>query len=151
MKYLLLFLLSSISYAQVKVVELDKMSMEYRYHRNYRDAFFPQYETIEGHCTVSSECFRYGANVQFDLNLVRVKEYKLFWRNDVMMDATNKQVRHVGWFWEAGTVLYHNSLSNIEAFIRHESRHILDDEPQTVQRYPIRDEYVLKINFYQRR
>jgi len=153
--FIYLMILFGIKCAQAQpsefhLLELDYMGMEYRQHRNYRDAFFPQYTTISGECTESNECFKYGANALFDLNLVRYDNYRLFWRNDVNMDATNRQVRHVGWRWELGFPIIPDKL---ELFTRHYSRHVLDaDIPDNVipPRYPLRDEYVLKMNFYNR-
>lgn len=131
-----------------KLIELQSMGMEYRHIRNYRDAYFPKYETIEGKCVGSTECFKYGANALFDLDLFKYKQYGIFWRNDVHMDATNKQVRHVGWHWEVGFPLVPEKL---EVFTRHHSRHVLESEPQIEQNYPLRDEYIMRLNFYKRK
>lgn len=143
---------------QFHLLELDKLSMEYRQVRNYRDAYFPQYETIEGECVAlnsdgsnSVECFKYGANMLFDLDLIKYGKYGMFWRNDIQMDATNRQVRHVGWKWELGfPLLFDKDRTALEVFTRHHSRHLLDSDPQVDQKYPLRDEYVVRLNFYER-
>lgn len=129
------------------LMEIDSFDMEYRTHVNYRDAYFPKYETIDGKCTQSEECMKYGANALFDLDIISYKNYGLFWRNDVSMDATNKQVRHVAWDWEIGIPF----TKHFELFRHHQSRHVLDDSvPETADRFPLRDEYVIKLKFYER-
>jgi hypothetical protein len=136
------------------LLDADYLGLEYREHRNYRDDYFPEYTTIEGECRGitkleedSKECFKYGANVLFNLNLITIPGItNIFWRNDVNMDATNKQVRHVGWNWEAGFPVG----DKIELFHHHYSRHILDSDPQVNRGFPLRDEYVVKFNLYRR-
>lgn len=129
---------------EIKLLEIDSFSIQYRKHVNYRDEFFHDLETINNECTKSSECMKFGANALFDLTALRYKDYHLFWRNDVAMDATNRQVRHVSWDWEAGfNILPKNQ---VEVFHHHESRHMLDDS-SSVKKFPLRDEYVVKFNF----
>lgn len=155
---LICFMCSRTEAAELHLLELDKLSMEYRQVRNYRDAYFPEYETIEGECvatkpdgTASTECFKYGANLLFDLDLIKYDKYKMFWRNDLQMDATNRQVRHVAWRWELGLPLvFDKDRTAIEVFTRHHSRHLLDSDSQVEQRYPLRDEYVIRLNFYEK-
>jgi hypothetical protein len=138
-----------------RLLSADRVGMEYRQHVNYRDPFFPEFETIGGNCagvkpdgTPSSECFAYGASALIDLTLLQLPNLtRIFWRNDLQMDATNKQVRYAGWKWELGLTL----IPRVQLFQRHHSRHILEKEtPSSVNRFPLRDEYVLAIDFYKR-
>lgn len=134
-----------------RLLDLDELDMEYREIRNLRDPYFPSYNTVEQTCsgtkadgTPSGECWKYGANVLFNLNLVEYKKAaRLFWRNNVGMDATNRQVRRVGWHWEFGVPLG----DRVEVFSRHHSQHWLDGENPD-QKYPLRDEYVIKLKFF---
>jgi len=136
----------SLDLTQFHVMELDNFSMMYRQHVNYRDAYFPAYETIDRECTKSEECMKFGANALFDLTIISYKRYGLFWRNDIIMDATNRQVRHVAWDWQIGMPI----TKYFEIYHHHTSRHILEEERPTTQRFPLRDEYVLKMKFYER-
>lgn len=151
----LLFLMSNKLFAvEYHLLELDKLSLEYKQHRNYRDAYFPQYETVEGECTKSKECMKYGAGLNFDLNVLRVFDKSLSWKNTVDMDATNRQVRQVGWRWEAGLFL-----GKVDIFYRHHSRHLMEGQTEQYTsfgelepiKYPLRDEYIFRMNFYERK
>lgn len=132
-------------------MELEKIDLDYKEVKNYRDDYFPQYETINGQCTGytatgerSTECMQYGAAIGFDINAIRTSLTTVQWRNTVDMDATNKQVRQVGWNWELGLTLG----PRMEIFEHHHSRHMLDDSG--IDKYPLRDEYVLRFHIYQR-
>lgn len=155
---LALLLCSKLHAEEFHVLELKDLSMEYKQHRNYRDSYFPQYETINGHCagynndgTLSTECMTYGAGVNFDLSIVKFKAMDLFWNNKVDMDATNRQVRQVGWDWEVGP-----KFDKVSVFYHHHSRHLMESatvynegslDEQKIK-YPLRDEYVIRFNFY---
>lgn len=143
---LLLLFLSDIALGkEIFVLELDSLDIKYRKHVNYRDSYFPEYETIDNECTKSTECMKFGANALFNINVIRINNYNLFWRNDIMMDSTNKQVRHVGWDYEVGLPLVPDK---IEMYYHHESRHILEQANHA--RFPLRDEYVINFNIYKR-
>lgn len=149
----LTLLLTSVSEAaELRLLDLDYLGMEYRKHVNYRDSYYHDYEIVDGKCSFQSECFGYGANILFDFTLVQFplninyEPVRLFWRNDVGMDSTNKQVRQVGWLYEFGLALG----KDIELFTRHHSRHVLEAE-NTYYGFPLRDEYVIRFNIYERK
>jgi hypothetical protein len=128
------------------------MGIEYKKHTNYRDPYFTEYETVDGVCTGqteeglrSEECMAYGAAALFNLSLLTVGNSSIFWRNEVDMDATNKQVRQVGWFWEAGLSVQ----KKLEIQYRHHSRHVLEDTVGDGSRqFPLRDEIAIRLNLY---
>jgi hypothetical protein len=142
--------LSQNTHKGVRLLDVDYIGLEYKKHENYRDPYFPEYETVSGECTgytvlgtTSDECMSYGAAALFDLSLIRKGSYGLVWRNILDMDATNKQVRQVGWDWELGFLLG----PKIELFHRHHSRHVLEDAREN-RTYPLRDEVVVRFNLY---
>ena len=149
---IILGLLTTPSYSQeFRLLDLDYLGLEYITHVNYRDSYFLEYETLDRQCVKSTECFKYGANALFDITLVQLPyqlqqvPFSLFWRNDVKMDATNKQVRQVGWLWEIGIPIG----KHVELFHRHHSRHVLENTNSQFG-FPLRDEYVVKLNIYKR-
>ena len=134
-----------------RLLEADYLYMEYRRHHNYVDSYMPQYDVVEGDCKRSTECFRIGASALFGLTVIQLPisiqntPVSIFWRNDVHTDGTSRQVRHVGWFWEAGFPIG----DKIEIFQRHHSRHVMEEKIED-RRFPLRDEYVVRFKLLDR-
>jgi hypothetical protein len=138
-----------------RLLSADRVGVEYRQHVNYRDPYFAEYETIGGNCTgvradgtPSQECMQFGATAIVDVTLLQLPSLtRFFWRNNFEMDSTNRQVRYAGWQWELGLTL----IPKVQLFHRHHSRHVLEKEtPANVNRFPLRDEYVISVDFYKR-
>lgn len=126
------------------LLELDRFSLEYYQIKDLREPYFPNIGMNES--SDKPEYWSYGAATLFDLTVLQLGPASLFWRNNVAMDATNKQVRHVGWLWELGFPI----TEKLDIFYRHHSEHYMDDN-NPLQRFPVRDEYVVRLNFYQRK
>lgn len=98
--------------------------------------------------TYDFEHWLYGAATGFDLNLIRYKELRLYWDNLVHMKGTNHQVRHVGWEWKLGINIIPGK---VDIYYHHHSQHVLERDREPHSGYPLLDELVLKMTFYQRK
>lgn len=114
--------------------------MEYWKTQNNQDPYWP-YQDPQG---ATREHWQDGAATTFNLNLVRFQDYSLYWRNYVHMDDTNRQVRQVGWQWEAGVSM----ADRVEGFWYHHSQHVLD--AQETYHFPLVNRYGVRVIFYQR-
>lgn len=147
-----LMITGTLNASEWRLLDLDYFTMEHRRHINYRDAYFSKLETIEGECTRSKECFTQGVSALFGLTILQIPlsiqdtPISVFWRNNVHTDATQRQVRQVGWEWEVGVPIG----NSIEVFKRHHSIHVMEDKNED-HRFPLRDEYVVKVQFYKRK
>lgn len=135
-----------------RLLDLDYVGMRYVQVRNLRDPYFPEFDTIEGECTGtkedgtrSTECWRYGADVLFNINVLQIPKIgQIFWRNDVGMNATTSQVRHVNWHWKAGV-----DFGKFEFGTEHWSRHCMEcNVPPNSHNYPLQDFYYLEFSLY---
>lgn len=149
---MLLLLSGTALGTEFRLLDPDYLGLEYRRHQNYRDSFFQKYEVIEGECTEGKECFTFGASLLFDLTVLQLPlsiqgvPLSLYWKNDIIMDSTQRQVRQVGWKWELGIPVG----KHLEFFQRHHSRHVLEDTNSQFG-FPLRDEYVIRFNILNRR
>ena len=157
--FLLLFPLATTVYADKvgkavvsrswSLLSLDYFGVRYREVENLRDPYMPEYNTVASKCTgvredgtPSGECWSYGANALFNLSVLKIPDMvNVFWRNDVKMDATTRQVRHVGWHWKAGF-----DFGRVEFGREHESNHCLECYRDI--RYPLQDYYYFEYSFY---
>src|SRR5690554_2413992 len=51
------------------------------------------------------EAWHGGVATTFNLDLLRYRHHGIYWDNRVHTDGTRRQVRMVGWWWEAGIQL----------------------------------------------
>ena len=147
----LTFLSSSRSEAKTKykLLEATHLSVDYSQIKNYREPYIPEYSTDRYKSrdvivNPQEENWKYGSAVNFNLNIIQINKYRLFWDNIVHMDATTSQVRRVGWNWKAGVTLIPNK---ILLFHHHHSEHWLEGYSSNRERYPVKDEYTLKFIF----
>jgi hypothetical protein len=116
-------------YSNWRLLDLDYFGMTYKEVINYRDAYFPEFTTIDRQCTgpilpdsTKRECWILGADAMFDINIFAIPNVlQVYFRNDVNMHMTTRQVRQVGWQWEYGV-----DLGKIEFSHKHHSSHYLD-------------------------
>lgn len=130
--------------AKLRLLEPTSLLFEASEIQNYREAYLPEYSVL-GHQSSyepEREHWRYGAAVLFDMDVVEYKGYRIFWGNRIHMDATEAQVRRVGWEWRAGVTLIPNKL---EVFSYHHSEHWLEGYDQERQRFPVKDEYTVRL------
>lgn len=128
---------------ELRLLDIEKVTMEGSRIKAYRDPYFPDYTTGSG-----GEEWAYGAASNFNFCLICYGDLKLFWDNRVHMTATDVQVRHVGWFWELGTTIIPKKL---DIFYRHHSEHCMECQDSETRNYPLLDEYVIRFNFYERK
>ena len=127
---------------RIRLLEVESVDVEGFKNSFYRDPYIDQYSTDAN----NQEYWIGGAAVNFDLTLVEVtRDFQLYWKNRVHMDGTNKQVRHVGWWWDLGLTLG----PKLDLFYNHHSRHCL--ECNSDQGYPLRDSYGVRFKVYKRR
>lgn len=127
-----------------RLLEADYVGMEGSRVDAYRNPYMPEYTTGSG-----DEEWRYGAAALFDLCILCYKDWRLFWNNRAYTYGTNKQVRHVGWYWEAGINIWPDKLT---IFQRHHSEHCMECEgPAEGRGFPLLDEYVVRFDLYRRK
>jgi hypothetical protein len=131
----------SESRLKFRLLEVDRVDVEAYKNSFYRDPYINQYSTDAG----GDEYWIGGAAVSFNLTLLEIApNWRLYWNNRVHMDGTNKQVRHVGWWWDLGL----NMGPKLDLFYNHHSRHCL--ECNTDQGYPLRDSIGVRFKMYRR-
>lgn len=127
---------SILQAAELHLLEAEHLSIEYEKIRDNRDPYFPEYSDGVG------EEWSYAAALKWDINVIRLGEQaRVYWNNYVHMDATDRQVRHVGWQWELGLNLW----NKVELFSAHHSRHSLERDGLDSQRFPVRDTYGVRL------
>jgi len=143
--YLFLLLIAGPTVSEARTfryLQADEVQLEASQVEDRRDAYLPEYSTG----LQDNEKWRYGSAVNFKLCLLCYGKYRLFWDNNVHMHATTRQVRHVGWFWEAGVNIVPDKIDILQ---RHHSQHCLECERPG--RFPLENEYVVRFNLYKRK
>jgi hypothetical protein len=88
-----------------------------------------------------------GGNFNLSLNLVRYRDYKLYWNNVLHFDQSSRSghVKHAGWQFEVGSSLFKTRTdSSFDIFWQHHSRHILEETRE--QHFPVYDRYGIRFN-----
>jgi hypothetical protein len=122
---------------------LRDFSMEYYRIANHRDAYWPYPDATKAES--GEEHWAYGFATQFNLRLLSVGPGTVYWDNRVHGEATNAQVREVGWQYEAGL----DVARRVQLYYGHHSRHILDTAGATDSiRFPLDNVYGARVVFY---
>jgi hypothetical protein len=149
MNYLVLVLSAvlagSAAAQEVGVLELERLSMDYAKIANNRDSYLP-YEDPGRDRYDTNETWYYSTGVNFDLNLLRYKDYRFHWDQRVHGEATEAQFRAVAWEFRWG-VKYKD---RFEVFYDHRSSHIMDAAPESPRTFDLMNHYGLEITFYNR-
>ncbi len=130
---------------EVQVLELERLDMDYAKVVNNRDVYLP-YEDVGRDRYETDETWRYGLGINFDLNLLRYKDYRFRWRNRIDGQATDTQFRAVAWDFRWGLKFQ----ERFEIFYDHRSGHVMDAAPDQRRTYPLKNHYGLEITFYKR-
>ena len=116
------------------------------YYRNKRDAYIPEYSTGADNFGTNTqgkkEWWQYGFALRGNVDLIRWGKFSLWSKNRWYMDATNQQVRKVGWQSELGLPLS----EKLEFSYFHHSRHCLECRPDL--NYPVDNAYVVRYTFF---
>lgn len=128
------------------LLEATHLSVEAHRLDTLREPYLPEYDRVNKEATTKDqkEEWEYGAKVNFNLNLVRLFRYSIFWRNTIHGEATDNQFRQVGWKWELGVTIIPKK---IELFHLHHSQHVLEKTTDLGDNYPIRDSVGLRLIF----
>ena len=129
-----------------RLLEADRLAIEGGKVEVYRNPYMLEYTNDKGE-DGGKEQWRYSAHALFDLTLAEYNQFRLFWNNRAYTYGTNSQVRHVGWYWELGTTIWPGKL---DVFHRHHSEHCMECEGTDKRGYPLLDEYVVRMTFYER-
>jgi hypothetical protein len=140
---LALFLASRARADELRLLELDEMSMSYGKLANNRDMYWPYDDPARSQ---EHEYWLYSVATKFDLTLLGYDQYRLRWKNEVRGDSTNVQFRRVMWDFRWGLELG----EKLEAYYSHRSEHIMEAAPPEPRTYPLRNEIGLEITFYKR-
>lgn len=120
---------------------LRRFGMEYGKIINNRDAYFSYADPG----TEDGEAWAYSVAANFDLDLIKYGALRLFWDQQVKGAATDRQFRSVYWDYNFG-LRFGDKVSVYES---HRSVHVLDARGQGD--FPLRNEYILAVDFYRRR
>ncbi len=127
-------------YTNYRLLDVDRIDMDYSKIKNNRDSYYGYPDPA----TNADEVWDYSVALDFNLALAQVGPLKLLYNNRVNCDATNKQVRTVGWKYRVGFSLY----DKISLTEDHYSRHVLDTE--RTDKFPLENRYTLEVVFYDR-
>jgi len=141
-----LLLIGNLQAAEFYLLEPSHLSVEAHRLDTLREPYLPEYDRVrkEPGNSNQTEEWEYGAKVNFNLNLVRLFDYSIFWRNVIHGEATDNQFRQVGWKWELGVTIIPKK---IELFHLHHSEHVLESRTELGDNYPIRDSVGLRFIF----
>ena len=127
---LLMLLISGQAYAtEWRLLDLDRVSIEYARIEDYRDFFYTEDRDQLEH------------RGQFDID-VRMLQYG-YLRNQINLLGTKQQVRGGGWEFEGGV----QPSKYIDLFYHHLSQHVFERERQDAS-YPLRNYYGIRLIFY---
>ena len=141
---LILGLSQTVQAGELRLLEADYVGLEGSQIDSYRNPYMPDYTTGSG-----GEEWRYGAAALFDICILCYDDLRLFWNNRAYTYGTDRQVRHVGWYWEAGINIWPDKIT---VFHRHHSEHCMECEgPAKGRGFPLLDEYVVRFDLYRRK
>lgn len=150
MKFFILFVLLLVAPAamagELRLLELDAMSMEFGRIANNRDAYFP-YEDPSYDRFDTAETWDSQVAAKFDLALLAFRNYRMHWDNKITGAQTSVQFRQVTWDFRWGLELG----NRLELYYDHTSSHLLDQSPEGPRRYTLKNVYGAAINFYRRK
>lgn len=91
-----------------------------------------------------------GAAFNVNMNLVRWRDYKLHWNNNLFFDQSGvtQQIIHAGYHYELGLNIYNDwaGFPRVELFKEHQSEHVMDaDRPY---HFPVYDRYGVRLRIY---
>ncbi len=127
--------------ADVHAFSLKKFSLDIGKIADNTDSYFPYADPDDD---TTAEKWYGTVATKFDIDLLKVGDWGLFWNNRVFGDGTRKQFRQVGWEFRAGIQLGRK----LTLYFDHTSRHIL--EATSPYPYPQRNVYGGEITLYER-
>lgn len=129
--------------SDLHLLEPTKLTMEYYKVGNNRDEYLRfNDQGADKYEESGEETWRYGSAVRFNLDLLRYRDFAIYWDNHVHMAATQCCVRHVGWEFEAGL----SASKHLDFFYYHHSEHVLDVQREN-RRYPLVNQYGVRFIF----
>lgn len=135
-------LMSTPAFGEFHLIEMERFDMEFYEIKNHRDSYFPYNDPDKP----SDEHWTNGYATNFNLNLVGTENVNLYLNNRVHGEATNSQVRQVGWKYELGVGFF----DRLDLFWHHHSQHVLDASSNVKTRFPLDNFYGFRMNFYQK-
>lgn len=135
------FFTNIASYAQptLKLLEPQEISIDAYKNEQVHD---PYLEPLDGSLDK-------GAKFNLNLNVIKYRDYKLYWDNTLHFDQSNldQQIKHAGWWYFIGaTILPTNKFGGgMDLFFEHHSRHVL--EQTRSQHFPVYDRYGIRFIF----
>lgn len=128
---LFLVALSSIARADIKLMDAEKLEINYeKFKPGRRDPYAPEKDGD----------WNYRTSLNFNINMV---EY-LYWNNYVHTESVvSGAVKTVGWEWWAGVHLH----SQVDLYMHHHSFHVMEEDRPTKDGhniFPVEDSYGIK-------
>jgi len=115
-----------------KIGKLRKCSLGVAKIADYRNEDF----VVEG------EPWARLVELNWDVDMLRYRDFGLFWDNTVEGRSTESQFRQVGWRYELGI-----AINRVNVFWRHHSQHVMDY--RAPHRFPLRNEYGVEFIWYE--
>lgn len=130
---MLIFLASNaLAERQYRLLDIEALDLTYlKLDPNNRIAYAPEYTG------------EWGTEARLDWN-ISIYHY-LFWKNQLHTSSIGSSgaVKTVGWQWTAGIRL----LPELDVIAYHHSQHIMDEESQVAQRFPVENGYGFTVHF----
>lgn len=129
---LLILAARETSAAELHLLEVEKLDLQYiKLDPNNRVSYAPSYTGDWGAET----------SLEWDVALY----HYLFWQNNIHTSSIgdNGPVKTVGWEWTAGIRV----IPQLDIIAYHHSQHVLDEQPQTTQKYPVENGYGFRVHF----
>lgn len=125
---------------EVHLLELNEFSLQTGKVVNYDDPYY----TYADRGSASSEYWDTITQANFNLDLLKIGDTRLYWNNNVTGASTNERYRMVRWHWEGG--LDFNKYAQV--FWEHQSEHVLDAPGNG--HFPMFNAYELRFVVYKR-
>jgi hypothetical protein len=143
LKILLGFILMMRFCSTEALADLRQVTFDTTKVQNKRDAYFPQYNLLDGEG--GQEHWSHNVTLGVDYDLFKAGPVVGYWDQKVMGYSTNYQYRKVLWDWELGARLY----DRVSIFWHHRSEHGLEYNASN-RKYPIEDLYGIRFYLYRR-
>lgn len=133
MKRVVLLGLLSSSIQAAEFLTLKEFSLQTGRIENNRDPYYS---------LVDKEQWKGFVATNFNLDIIRANNFKMYWHNQVHTEGTESQLRGVGWHWDLGISMY----DKLEFFHEHHSRHLMDVEGNS--KFPLYNAYGARFILY---
>lgn len=133
--------LSQAANAQYRLLDIDRINMEFARFGCNRDPIIPELDCGD---------WRGRTSINADLRILS----NIYWKNNIHGEGTTAAYKTMGWKFELGI----NISRYLDLFYLHHSRHVLDqnaathisyDGKHTMTKFPVEDSYGIRLIFFE--